>query len=58
MRVLLPDCIYRSFPFLVGTVGLAGCMTGTPASQALGAVLMLYSGGVYCLRKVDLGVVP
>ena len=51
MRVGLPHCVYKSCPLFVGTVGLAGCMVGSPASLALGGVLMLYSGGVYCLRK-------
>lgn len=51
MRVWLPDRIYRSFPLFVGTVGVAGCLAGSPASLALGGVLMLYSGGVYWLRK-------
>lgn len=52
MRVWLPDCVtYRSFPLVVGTVGLAGCLAGSPASLALGGVLILYSGGVYCLRR-------
>jgi len=51
MRVWLPDCVYKSFPLFVGSVGLAGCLAGNPASLALGGVLMLYSGGVYCLRR-------
>jgi hypothetical protein len=51
MRVWLPDCIYRSFPLFVGTAGLAGCFAGSPASLALGGVLMLYSGGVFYLRN-------
>lgn len=51
MRVWLPDCVYRSFPFFVGTVGLAGCLVGNSASLALGGVLMLYSGGVCYLRR-------
>jgi len=54
MRVWLPDCVYRSFPLVVGTVGLAGCLAGSPASLALGGVLILYSGGVYCLRRKEL----
>ena len=51
MRVWLPHCVYRSFPLFVGTVGLAGCLAGNPASLALGGVLMLYSGGVCYLRR-------
>lgn len=51
MRVWLPDCIYKSFPLFVGSVGAAGCLAGSPASLALGGVLMLYSGGVYWMRK-------
>ncbi|UTF48991.1 hypothetical protein NLA06_10420 [Desulfomicrobium sp. ZS1] len=51
MRVWLPDCVYKSFPLFVGTVGLGGCLVGSSASLALGGVLMLYSGGVYYLRK-------
>lgn len=51
IHIWLPDCVYRSFPLVVGTVGLAGCLAGSPASLALGGVLILYSGGVYCLRR-------
>jgi hypothetical protein len=41
----------QDFSSFAGTVGLAGCLTGNQASLALGGVLMLYGGGVYCLRK-------
>jgi hypothetical protein len=51
MRVWLPHFVYKTFPLFVGTVGLAGCMTGSAASVALGGVLVLYSGGVCYLRK-------
>lgn len=51
MRVWLPRCIYKVFPLFAGTAGLAGCLVGSQASLALGGVLMLYSGGVYCLRR-------
>jgi hypothetical protein len=51
MRVWLPDCVYRSFPLFVGTIGLTGCLAGSAASLALGGVLMLYSGGVYYMRR-------
>lgn len=51
MRVWLPDWIYRTFPLVVGTSGLAGCLAGSPESLALGGVLMLYSGGVFYMRR-------
>ena len=51
MRVWLPDYIYKSFPLFVGSVGVAGCLAGSPESLALGGVLMLYSGCVYWMRK-------
>jgi hypothetical protein len=51
MRVWLPLFVYKTFPLVVGTVGLAGCLTGSAASVALGGVLVLYSGGVCYLRK-------
>lgn len=51
MRVWLPDYVYKSFPLFVGSAGLAGCLVGSPASFALGGVLVLYSGGVYYMRR-------
>ncbi len=51
MKLWLPDCIYHLFPFFAGTVGLAGCIAGSSACLALGGVLMLYSGGVFYLRR-------
>lgn len=51
MRVWLPVCVYRSFPFFAGFAGLAGCLAGSPASLALGGVLVLYSGGVCYMRR-------
>lgn len=50
MRVWMPESIYRFFPFLVGAIGLAGCLTGTAVSLGLGGTLLLYSGGVFCMR--------
>jgi hypothetical protein len=51
MRVWLPDYVYRAFPVVVGVAGLLGCVAGNPASLSLGGLLLLYSGGVYCMRK-------
>jgi hypothetical protein len=51
MRVWLPDYVYRAFPAVVGVAGLLGCAAGNPASFSLGGLLILYSGGVYCMRR-------
>lgn len=51
MRVWLPEKVYKSFPMVVGAVGFLGCIAGSTASISLGGVLLLYSGGVYCMRR-------
>lgn len=51
MRVCLPEKVYRTFPLVVGAVGFFGCMAGSAASVSLGGMLILYSGGVYCMRR-------
>ena len=51
MRVWLPENVYRTFPLVVGAVGFFGCMAGSAASVSLGGMLILYSGGVYCMRR-------
>jgi hypothetical protein len=51
MRVWLPDSVYKAFPAVVGVAGLLGCAAGNPASLSLGGLLLLYSGGVYCMRR-------
>lgn len=50
MQVWLPEIVYRTFPLFTAMVGLLGCMVGTAATLLLGSVLILYSGGVYCMR--------
>ncbi|GAB6113530.1 hypothetical protein [Desulfomicrobium salsuginis] len=51
MRVWLPDFIYKPFPLIVATIGLLGCFAGTAPSMGLGGSLILYSGGVLCMRQ-------
>ena len=51
MRVWLPEKVYKSFPMVVGAVGFLGCIAGSTASISLGGMLILYSGGVYCMRR-------
>ena len=50
MRLWLPESVYKAFPLLVASVGALGCMLGSAAGYALGGVLLVYSGGVYCMR--------
>jgi hypothetical protein len=50
MRVWLPDFLYKTFPLFAGIAGLLGCLAGTAAALGLGSILILYCGGVYCLR--------
>lgn len=50
MRVWLPCCIYKSFPLVVGSIGLMGCLVGNAASLTLGGLLIAYSAGVCCMR--------
>jgi hypothetical protein len=51
MCIWLPGRVYRYFPLFVGIVGVVGCLGGSLASLALGGMLMIYSSGVYWLRK-------
>ncbi len=51
MRVWLLEKVYKSFPMVVGAVGFLGCIAGSTASISLGGMLILYSGGVYCMRR-------
>lgn len=50
MRLWLPNSVYKVFPLMVATIGILGCMLGSAAGLALGGVLLVYSGGVYCMR--------
>lgn len=50
MRVWLPNSVYKFFPLLVAAIGIMGCMLGNTAGLGLGGVLLVYSGGVYCMR--------
>jgi hypothetical protein len=50
MRVWLPYHVYKTFPLLVGSIGLMGCFAGNDAGLALGGLLVLYSVGVGYLR--------
>ena len=50
MRLWLPESVYKVFPLLVASIGALGCMLGSAAGYALGGVLLVYSGGVYCMR--------
>lgn len=51
MKIWLPDCIYRFFPATVAAIGAMGCLTGSNSAMGLGGVLLLYSGGIFLLRK-------
>ena len=50
MRVWLPCCVYKTFPLLVASIGMLGCLIGSAAGFALGGALIVYSAGVCCMR--------
>lgn len=51
MRCWLPEHFYRMFPLLSIFAGFMGCLAGTGSCLALGGVLILYGGGVICMRR-------
>jgi hypothetical protein len=51
MKIWIPDRMYKMFPMCVGVIGCVGCSLGSPATVGLGGVLLLYSGGVFLMRK-------